>query len=274
MKLKKLLSGVLSENEMQQLVRAYDVVGDIVIMIIPEGLEKKEQEIASAILAGNHKIKVVVKRAAHYGGEFRNRPIKVIGGEVRKETEVKEFGIRLQLDVEEVYFSGRSGNERRRIASLVQPGEKILVLFSGIGPYPLMISKYSGANRIVGIEKNPVAHNYGLINLKLNKKCNNIKLIEGDVKDILPKFTAEFDRIIMPLPRSAGAFIDLALAVLQPGGCLHFYDMQHPDCFEESVVKVRAASKSAGRSLLGTEVTVCGHCGPRTYRICVDAFIN
>jgi tRNA (guanine37-N1)-methyltransferase len=274
MRLKELLGAVLSGNDLQLLVRAYDVVGDIVIMTIPRELETKEHEIASAILANNRKIKVVAKRAAHYGGEFRSRPITIIGGEARKETEVREFGIRLQLNVEKVYFSIRSGNERRRIASLVQPGEKVLVLFSGIGPYPLMISMYSRAKRIIGIEKNPIAHDYGLLNLSLNKKINNIELFQGDVIDILPQFTAEFDRIIMPLPKSAGDFVDLALTVLRPGGCLHFYDMQDTGAFAESVAKVRAASDMASRSLLAAEVVVCGHCGPRTYRICVDALIG
>ncbi len=274
MKLKVLLRGVLSDNELQLLVRAYDVVGDIVIMTIPKELENKEREIASAILANNHKIKVVAKRVAQHGGEFRIRPIKIIGGEVRRETEVREFGIRLQLDVEKVYFSVRSGNERRRIASLVQPGENVLVLFSGIGPYPLMISRHSRANQIVGIEKNPIAHNYGLLNLKLNKKLDNIVFILGDVKDILPQFRDEFNRVIMPLPQSAGDSLNLALSVLQSGGCLHFYDMQHVDSFEESVAKLRLACQSVDRTLSAASVTVCGHCGPRTYRICIDALIG
>jgi len=273
MKLKKILAGILSGNELQMVVRAYDLVGDIIIMTIPRELEKKEHEIASAILADNHKIKVVAKRAAHYGGEFRRRPVKIIGGEFRRETEVREFGIRLQLDVEEVYFSTRSGNERRRIALLVQPGEKVLVLFSGIGPYPLMISRFSRAKEIVGIEKNPIAHHYGLINLKLNKKYN-IKLFEGDVRDILPGFTVEFDRIVMPLPKSAGEFIDLVLPFLRPGGWIHFYDMQSVDFFEKSVEKVCAACELDGRSLLAAKITVCGHCAPCTYRICIDALID
>jgi tRNA (guanine37-N1)-methyltransferase len=274
MKLKELFYGTLSESELQLVVRAYDLVGDIVIMTIPRELEEKEKEIASAILAKNHKVKVVAKRAAHYGGEFRSRPVKIIGGEVRRETEVKEFGVRLQLDVEKVYFSVRSGNERRRIASLVQGEENVLVPFSGIGPYPLMISRYSRAKRIVGIEKNPAAHNYGLINLKLNKKWSNIELIKGDIRDVLPGFTAKFDRIIMPLPKSAGDYIHLVLPLLQPGGWVHFYDMQHIDSFEKSVIKVRAACEAAGRSLVTAEIVLSGHCGPRTYRICVDALLD
>lgn len=274
MKLKELLHSILSESELQLVVRAYDLVGDIVIMTIPRELVEKEQEIASAILANNHKVKVVAKRAAHYGGEFRQRPLKVIGGEVRSETEAKEFGVRLQLDVGKVYFSARSGNERKRIASLVQPEENVLVLFSGIGPYPLMISRYSRANRIVGVEKNPVAHRYGLINLKLNKKCGNIELIKGDARDILPGFTAKFDRIIMPLPKSARDYIHLVLPLLQPGGWIHFYDMQHIDSFDKSVIKVRASCEAAGRSLIAAEVILSGHCGPHAYRICVDALLD
>ncbi len=274
MKLKEALASLLSENELQLLVRGYDVVGDIAIIIVPQGLEKREQVIAAAILANNPNIKVVAKRAAHYYGEFRTLPITIIGGEDRRETEVREFGIRLRLDVEKVYFSIRSGNERRRIASLVQPGENVLVLFSGIAPYPLMISRYSLAKKIVGIEKNPVAHDFALLNLKLNRKLKNIELLQGDVGDLLPRFSSEFDRVIMVLPKSAEDFLEAALQVVKPGGYLHFYDMQNNDSFGESVAKVRAACESVKRSLLAVDVTACGHCSPRTYRICVDGLIS
>ena len=271
MKLKEILAPLLSENELRFLVGSYDVVGDIAIIIIPEEVVAKEQLIAAAILANDHRIKVVAKRAAHYGGEFRTLPVKIIGGEIRSETVVKEFGIRLRLDISKVYFSVRSGNERKRLASLVQSGENVLVLFSGIGPYPLMISRHSRAQHIVGIEKNPVAHDYALLNLHLNKKLGNIRLILGDVKDILPRFTAQFDRVVMVLPKSAEDFLEAALQVVKPGGYLHFYDMQHVDSFEKSVTKVRAACELQKRCLLRSEITVCGHCAPRTYRVCVDA---
>ncbi len=274
MNLKEILGYLLSESELQLLVRGYDVVGDIAIIIIPQELEAKEQVIAAAILANNQRIKVVAKRAAHYGGEFRTLPIKIIGGEDRRETEVREFGIRLRLNVEKVYFSIRSGNERRRIASLVQPEENVLVLFSGIAPYPLMISRYSMAKRIVGIEKNPVAHDYALINLGLNKKLKNIVLIQGDVGGLLPRFRTEFDRILMILPKSAGDFLGAALPLVKPGGYLHFYDMQKSDSFGEAVAKVRSVCESVKRPLLAADITACGHCAPRTYRICVDCLIG
>ena len=63
-------------------------------------------------------------------------------------------------------------------------------MFSGIAPFPIVISKNSKANEIYGVEINPNAHKYALENLKLNK-ISNIKLFEGDVKTVLPDIEKE-----------------------------------------------------------------------------------
>ncbi len=273
-KLKQLLADRFSSEELQLLVGGYDLVGDIAVVIIPEPLKVKEKEIAESILADNRRIKVVAKRADRYGGEFRTLPVKIIGGENRLETEVIEFGIRLRLNIEQVYFSIRSGGERRRIASLVHSGERVLVLFSGIAPYPLMISRYSRVGEIVAVEKNPIAHRYAEINVKLNKRENSIKLIHGDVEDIVPSFSRCFDRLIMVYPKGGERFLYTALDALRPGGTLHFYDMQHLDSLELSLEKVRSVCMKRGQSLLESAFTVCGHCAPRTHRICVDCRIE
>ena len=274
MRLKDALSGVLTVEEQQTLVGSYDVVGDIAIIIIPECLQARELLIANAILADNGRIKVVAKRAGFYGGEFRTLPLTILAGEDRKETEVREFGIRLRLNAERVYFSIRSGNERRRIASLVAPDESVLVLFSGVAPYPLAISRFSGVRTVVGIEKNPEAHAYAVQNLQLNKKLQNIALYNGDAAAVLPTLQETFDRVIMPLPTMAETFLVDALQVLKPGGYLHFYDLQRPDCFTDSVAKISAACLAENRLLENFSIVRCGHCGPRTYRICIDARIH
>ena len=77
-----------------------------------------------------------------------------------------------------------------------------------------------------------------------------------------------FDRVLMPFPRTAEHYLDLALAACRPGGWLHFYDFQAADAFSESVEKVvRACGR---RELTDTHIEVCGHCSPRIFRICVD----
>lgn len=272
--LKTYLQDLLPPKEQKLLVRSYDVIGDIAVVIIPQELEHRERLIGEAILANTRNIRTVAKRDGLYAGEFRTIPLKVIAGENRKETVHKEFGVRLLVNPETVYFSVRSGTERKRIADLVRPDEEVLVLFSGIAPYPLVIGANSRAREIVGIEKNPVAHNYALQNLSCNTRISNVQLYCGDVAETLPGLGRTFDRIIMPLPKGGERFLPLALSALRRGGMLHFYEMRHADAFTESVEKVRAACCDQDRRLLSAVVVKCGHCAPRTYRICVDGKID
>ncbi len=273
MNIKEYLKDTLSERELTMLVRSYDVVGDLAIIIIPPELVNRESVIAGAVLALNRNVKVVLKRDGTYSGEYRQIPLTVIGGEDRKETICIENEIRLNLNPEEVYYSVRSSSERKRIANCVQPGESVLVMFSGIGPYPLVISKHSLADVVVGIEKNPHAHSYATKSLKLNKKIKNVKLYEGDVKDVLGKQSEVFDRVVMPLPKSAHEFLADALGVLSSPGVLHYYGMYEKQNFEQAVEEVRESCKLEGRVLKDYSITIAGHCGPGTYRICVDCTI-
>jgi tRNA (guanine37-N1)-methyltransferase len=274
MKLKDALQNELTENELELLVRAYDVVGDIAITIIPPELEPKENIIGNAILRLRKNIKIVAKRQGKYGGELRTIPLKIIAGENRKETEYREHGVRLRLNPEKVYFSVRSSNERKRLASLVQPDEEILIMFSGIGVIPLVIAKNSRARKIVGIEKNPDAHDYAIHNLTLNKKIRNVVFREGDVVDVMPTLGMKFDRIAMPLPKTGNFFLDRALGSLKERGWLHFYDFQQTGNFDASVERVKTACAENCRTLITAQTFVCGHCSPQTYRICVDAQIT
>lgn len=273
MKLKDKLKDTLSEDELDHLVRAYDVVGDIAIIIIPPELEKKEKIIGDTILKIRKNIKVVAKRHGNYGGEFRTIPLKIIAGENRKETEYKEHGVRFFLNPGKVYFSVRSSNERKRLASCVRADENVLIMFSGIGVFPLVIAKKSPAREIVGIEKNQLAHAYAMKSLKSNKKISDVTLIEGDVADILPDLSRKFDRIAMPLPKTGEMYLELALSCLKKGGWLHFYDFQKEGAFNDSIEKIRIACKKANRTLLQSETVISGHSAPKTYRICVDAYI-
>ncbi len=273
-KLKEVLQGDLTPAELACLVQSYDVVGDIAIIIIPQELEKKEHLIAATILAQHPNIKVVAKRDGIYGGEFRTLPLQIIGGEERKETVHKEDGVRFCLNLETVYFSVRSSHERKRIASLVRDGEEVLVLFAGIGPYPLIIGRTNPRCQVVGIEKNPEAYRYALKSQGLNKRISNVRFHAGDVESVLPALGQTFTRIAMPLPQSADLFLPVALAALRREGWLHFYDLQRQGSFDHSIEKVEAACRLAARKLRLAAVTVCGHCAPRTFRICVDAQID
>jgi tRNA (guanine37-N1)-methyltransferase len=273
-KLKDILRADLEASELVMLVGSYDVVGDIAIVIVPDVLSHRKKLIGEALLTSNGKLKVVARRAGNYSGEFRTIPLEIIAGEKRKETLVQEFGVRLLINPETVYFSVRSGAERKRVASLVTPGESVLVLFSGVGPYPLMISTYSEARLIVGVEKNPEAHSYALRNLGLNRKLKNIELYHGGAENLNPEWRGRFDRVVMPLPHGGERFLVQALHVLKSGGALHLYQMQHPDHFDESIDLLYRVCSEENRAIQAAYTVRCGHTAPKSYRICIDAEID
>ncbi|MFW2368547.1 MAG: class I SAM-dependent methyltransferase [Desulforhopalus sp.] len=274
MKLKDLLKDALSDEELDQLVQSFDLVGDIAITQSPAELSHRQKLIGEAILATNKRIKVVARRDGFYQGDYRTIPLAIIAGEDRKETEHVEFGVRLQLNPELVYFSVRSSTERKRIAGLVKPGEDILVMFSGIAPYPLIINKFSQARSIVGIESNPVAHNYGTRNLLLNKVKDSVELFCGDVTEVVPEIDRQFQRIIMPLPTASKDYLPVALEFLSPGGTIHFYDFQPVGSFSASLDTVNQLCRDSGRRVLSSSPVVCGHTSPGISRVCLDTMIG
>lgn len=263
------LASKLSKEEFEKLKTAYDVLGDIAILEIPGELKEKEKLIAEAIMASNKTIKTVVKKSGIHSGEFRTQEVEHVAGEKKTEALYKENNVRLKLDVGKVYFSPRLSTERKRIVDLVKEGEEILVMFSGCAPYPIVLSKNTKAKYIVGIELNPVGHKYGLENIKLNK-LKNVKLYCGDVKEVVPKLKMKFDRILMPLPKSAEDFLDSALAVSKKNTMIHFYDFLHEYSFNDAVKCIEEACKRNGMRCKILSINKCGQHAPYIFRICVD----
>ncbi len=257
MKLKELLKNVLTEEELEIAPSSFDVVGDIAIIDIPKELEKKEKKIAEKLLEFKQ-INTVLKKEGKVENEFRLRKLKYIAGEKKKETLHKEYGCRYKLNVEKVYFSPRLGSERERIVKQVKKGEKILVLFAGIGPYAIQIAKNREVD-IYAIEINPRGVKYFKENTKLNKVENKIKIFEGDVREVIPRLKEKFDRIIMPLPKDGENFLDLAKLVSKKNTIIHIY--------------IFANSRGEAIKKIDKKVINCVECG--TYsrdisRYCVD----
>jgi len=274
MELKRLLIARFPEIAPTRLPSGFDRVGDIAVVGITPEVESLECEIGAYILARHPTIQVVAKRDGEYGGEYRTRPLRVIAGEKRLTTVHRENGVTLHLDLGQVYFSVRSAHERARIAALIQPGERVAVLCSGIGPFLLIIGRQSEAREVIGIEKNPVAHQYAQRNLRANRTIDNVCFLEGDARRVLPNLNQQFDRILIVLPHGGETLLPCALDALRPGGTLHFYDMQAKGCSSATQNKVESACREKGRSMEPIQVTVCGHCGPTVHRVCLDAVID
>ena len=269
--LKFYLKDKLSEKEREFVPTSFDVVGDILIFSdFPKELTKKEKLIGEIILQTYPHIKTVLKKTKKYSGKFRTPKLKIIAGEKRKETLHKENGVFIKLDVERVYFSPRMSTERKRVSELVRLNESVLVMFSGAGPYPLVIANNSKARVVYGIEINPTAHKYALENVKKNKMENKVKVFVGDVRKVMPKINKKFDRILMPLPKGGENFLDLSLTYIKNHGVIHFYDFLHEDEFEKAHGKIKKACEKAKKKFKILNTAKCGQYSPGFYRVCAD----
>jgi len=235
---------------------SYDILGDIAIVG-----EEVTNKVCNELLK-RKSINVVLRKVGIHHGEFRTQDLEIVCGEVRKETFYKENGIQMKLDVERCYFSPRLSTERLRIAGLIKDGEKVLVLFSGVAPYCLTIAKHANPSLVVGVEKNPIAHEYGLWN---TRKYNNIVLYNKDAKDF--EYKGKFDRVLMPLPKSADDFLDVAVKFVKKKGVIHFYDFLH----ENDILDVALAKIARNVDKFEVlDIVKCGQFSPGKFRISVD----
>ncbi len=271
-----------SEAELEKIVRAFDSVGDIALIEVPEELEKKKRAIARALMESNPGIKVVAKKIGALKGKYRTRELEIIGGEKRTETVYRESGCVFKLDVSRVYFSPRLSFERQRIAELVKPVEKVLVLFAGVGPYPVIIAKKQPKARVVAVELNPVAVKYLKENIAANKVM--VEVAEGDVRKIVPrKFNQWADRIIMPLPHTGEEFLPAALSGARKRCVIHFYGFgstrdektkKSLDPFEPVVEKIMSACRTKGKKCKILFKRVVRPYAPHVVQIVVDFAVS
>ncbi len=272
--LREELEGKLTKKEAEELIASFDIVGDIAVVEIPPALAKKQKLIATAILKNHRNIRVVAKKTGGTAGEFRIRPVKVIAGEKRTNTIYREGGCEFELDLNKTYFSPRLGTERTRIASLVQKGEHVLVPFAGVGPFAIRIGKAVPSASVVGIELNPDAVEYFGKNV-LRNGCQNVSVIRGNVKEILPEeYSGWADRIAMPLPRDASAFLANAIPCLKKGGVLHYYsfgDSCSP--YKKAESDMRDAAARLGRQVRVLFKRIARPYSKTTVQVVVDAEI-
>ncbi len=272
------LRDILPEDMLRRVPRSFDIIGSkqkaVAIIEIPENLEQSEEVIAEAIMRVHGNVASVLAKESERTGEYRTRELRLVAGDADTEVVHKEGGCLLKLDPRMVYFSPRESTERERIAKVVKDGEEILVMFSGIGPLPICIAKRHGSVRATAVELNPVAHNYCVENIHLNRVGDRVEAIRGDVDEVCRNLDEEYDRVLMPLPKGAYRFLDIAISLLRDRGVLHFYHWApETDLFTGSEKLVAQAAEDAGRRAEVVDRVRVSQYSPRCWKVRLDARI-
>lgn len=296
---KEILKPILKEK-IKYLKSSFDLLGRIAIIEETEELKEYNKKIAEAIMKIYPSIKSVYLKSGIHEGEYRIQPYSLVLGENNSTTTYIENKVRLYLDIKETYFTPRLANERLRIAKQIKKEveekikknlhnideknneniiERILVLFSGISPYPITIEKniekkYLEYIEIEAVELNPKAHEFAEKNLKLNK-TKRIKLYNEDAKKFLETTKKSYDRILMPLPKHSKYFLLDAVKKIKNEGIIHFYYFVEEKKIKtelkkilETELKPLIEKNKIKYEIL--EIHKVGQYAPRKYRVCAD----
>ncbi|MGZ7160721.1 MAG: class I SAM-dependent methyltransferase, partial [Methanobacterium sp.] len=109
--LKDYLTGKIDDSKIEEIKGSFDIIGDVVILEIPEDLDEFKSLIGEAALNFT-KRKAVYRKKSEIKGITRTRELEHIAGEDISETTHQEFGCKLILDIKKVYFSPRLATER------------------------------------------------------------------------------------------------------------------------------------------------------------------
>ena len=266
----ELLKDELSEDEIETLRTSFDTIGEIVILEIPDNLEDKKQIIGDAALEFTKRRSVFMKKSA-IKGTTRVRDLEFLSGIDDSVTIHKEHGARLKLDVREVYFSPRLATERKRVMESVSDGEKILDMFCGIGPYPILIARNKNVD-ITAVDINEAAIKYLNENIKLNKLKGNITTYCGDVREVSESFNFKFDRIIMNLPGLAYTFLDVAVNLIEDNGIINYYEFS--DSYEQGIKRLESACKQVGKQVEITNCRKVKSTSPGEWHVAIDGKVS
>jgi tRNA (guanine37-N1)-methyltransferase len=275
--LKNVLSSILAPNEVAQVYSAFDQIGDIIIIKIPNDLMPKKNLISDTILANVKTAKAVFAQISPVKGDYRIRDLEFVAGENRTITEYREHGCRFKVDVAKTYFSPRLSTERLRIARMVAEGETIVNMFAGVGTYSILMTKMNKTCKVYSIDSNIVAVELCEVNARLNRVQDRVVSIYGDAaKVIKEKLAGQADRVLMPLPERAKEFVESAVLALKKKGVVHYF------------IHIKADSKRASQDLglqnvhntFGKynhdvqKIRVVREVGPRIYQIVADISVR
>ncbi len=278
--LKTVLADKLEPQQLKQIYKTFDIVGDIAIIRVPDAHRHLDKLIAEAIMDTHREVKSVWRQSGSVSGDYRLRGLEFLLGEKTTVTLYKEHGCVYKTDLRKAYFSPRLSYERLRIAKLIQKGEVVVNMFAGVGCYSISIAKHSQPLKVYSVDVNPVAVQYLRENIRRNRVADVVVPIQGDAKKVTEQELQNVaDRVLMPLPERAYEYLDYAMLGLKPaGGWIHYYGFEYANKNEDPVEKAEVKVSEKMRRLCKEFQVEFGRIvrpiGPRWYQVVLDIHVK
>ncbi len=256
-----------------QLPSSFDQIGHVVVLKLPAPLVPFAAVVGHAILDTVRSARsVALDRGVE--GELRVRGLDVVAGDPVTLTSLVEHGVRLRVDPARAYFSPRLATERRRVAALVAPGERVADLFAGVGPFSLVIARHARPSRVDAVDLNPAAVELLRENVAANRAGGIVVPHLADARVFAQAHSGVADRAISNVPHSSADFLDAVLRVLKPTGVWHHHAIIAEDAAAAHVEALAARARALGRGLALLDRRVVRSYSPTERHLALDLAVT
>ncbi|MCI4322326.1 MAG: methyltransferase [Thermoplasmata archaeon] len=210
------------EELRDSLPRSFDVIGDIVLVRIPDELLPHSVAIGAALLEFVPGARLVGRDGGVHG-ESRLRQLERLAGSGGWTTVHRENGVHLETDLERAYFSPRLAREHARVAEEVRSGERVIDFACGIAPFGAHIVRDGRARELVAVDSNPAATELAQRNLARAGPARPWRVLTDSIERFAP-VAGTCERAILNLPHGGVKYLPSVGATLEREGTLHYYE--------------------------------------------------
>ncbi|XP_064179901.1 tRNA (guanine(37)-N1)-methyltransferase isoform X1 [Anguilla rostrata] len=285
LKSEEVLRAVLPEG--QDITSGFSRVGHIAHLNLREHLLPYRSLIGEVIMDKNPGVTCVVNKTNTIDSTYRNFQMEVLAGDGNMVAKVRENGCVYEFDFSRVYWNPRLSTEHERVVALLRPGDTVLDVFAGVGPFAVPAARRGCA--VLANDLNPESHRWLLHNCKLNKVDGKVRafnmdgraFVRGPLREELPALLGGPGRVhvVMNLPALALDFLDAFRGLLGQGASVsvsegslplvHCYGFSKQDDPQRDVTE--RASASLGSPLEGRcSVHLVRNVAPNKEMMCVS----
>lgn len=195
---------------------SFSKVGHMVHLNLREHLFAYKNLIAQVLYDKVPNTRTVVNKLDAIDNTYRNFQMEVLAGDNDMMVKVCENKCTYEFDFSKVYWNPRLSTEHERIIGIVKPGDVLIDVFAGVGPFSIPAAKKKC--HVFANDLNPESYKWLNHNVKLNKinldyiqtfNKDGREFIQTDVKDILSKYINTHNvHIVMNLPALASEFLN------------------------------------------------------------------
>ncbi|GAV98782.1 trna methyltransferase trm5 [Lentinula edodes] len=163
----ELLQAILPEELREGAPVGFAATGHIAHVNLNDDYLSYKKTIGQLFLDKNKTIRTVVNKLDNIDTQFRFFQMEVIAGEPDFIVEHHESDCRFTFDFSRVYWNSRLHTEHDRIVQSVHPGEVLVDVFAGVGPFAIPAGKKGCA--VMANDLNPASYMYLCQNIKDNE---------------------------------------------------------------------------------------------------------